>query len=273
MAFNARRFALLLSILAVIVFAAVGGALWAGVYNVAADDPHTRPVFALIEMVRDRSITARAAHIEVPALDDEAMVRQGAGNYAAMCAGCHLAPGLEATELSRGLYPAPPVLAERMDIDPARDFWAIKHGIKASGMPAWGRSMEDEYLWGMVAFLQRLPAMDASAYRTLVDSSEGHSHGGGESGGHHDDSAADAGHPHATDAAEHPHGSATATDAHPHDGGSATADETRMSTHVHADGTVESHPVAPTTEPAEPEAAEPSSTETHDHHDHHDHEH
>jgi mono/diheme cytochrome c family protein len=41
--------------------------------------------------------------------------------------------------------------------DPAAAFWTIKHGIKATGMPAWGKSMGDEYIWGIVAFLDQLP--------------------------------------------------------------------------------------------------------------------
>jgi hypothetical protein len=52
-------------------------------------------------------------------------------------------------------------------------------------MPAWGKSMGDEYIWGMVAFLQQLPKLDAAHYKALVASSGGHSHGGGESGEHH----------------------------------------------------------------------------------------
>ena len=68
---------------------------------------------------------------------------------------------------------------------PSHHFWVIKHGIKASGMPAWGKSMGDEYIWGMVAFLQQLPKLDAAQYKALVASSGGHSHGGGESGEHH----------------------------------------------------------------------------------------
>src|SRR3546814_7549184 len=56
-------------------------------------------------------------------------------------------------------------------------------GIKASGMPAWGRQMSDEYLWNLVAFVQRLPNLDANGYVTLVASSEGHSHGGGDGEG------------------------------------------------------------------------------------------
>ena len=46
-----------------------------------------------------------------------------------------------------------------------------------TGMPAWGKSMDDESIWGMVAFLQRLPGMPADQYHELVEASEGHTHG------------------------------------------------------------------------------------------------
>src|SRR3546814_10584022 len=56
------------------------------------------------------------------------------GNFDSMCVGCHLAPGMAETELSNGLYPAPPSLAEAgLYGDPAKTFWVIKHGIKATG--------------------------------------------------------------------------------------------------------------------------------------------
>lgn len=157
MAFVSRRSLIAIAVLALAASLAVFATIWSGVYDVAADDPHTRPVHALLETVRDRSIDRRAAAIPVPAdLDDAARVTQGAGNYAAMCATCHLAPGSGPTELSAGLSPAPPDLTQ-VAVEPARAFWVITHGIKASGMPAWGRSMDAAYVWNLVAFLQRLP--------------------------------------------------------------------------------------------------------------------
>ena len=92
----------------------------------------------------------------MPFVTGKSLLRQGAGNYNAMCMQCHLAPGMQGTELSRGLYPPPPDLT-RETVDAAGAFWVIKHGIKASGMPAWGRSMGDEYIWNMTAFVQQLP--------------------------------------------------------------------------------------------------------------------
>jgi hypothetical protein len=52
--------------------------------------------------------------------------------------------------------------------------------------------MEDEAIWDLVAFLQRLPGLTAADYTALVASSEGHSHGGLDAheahGGHGDHS-------------------------------------------------------------------------------------
>lgn len=167
-------------LLALLVVAVAGVAVfvWSGAFNIAADEPHWALTERLMDTARDRSIAARASEVIVPALEDESQVRSGAGNYDAMCAGCHLRPGVERTEASAGLYPSPPDLTRRRTDDAARAFWVIKHGIKMSGMPAWGRSMEDEPIWGMVAFLRQLPDMSPERYRELVDTSAGHSHGG-----------------------------------------------------------------------------------------------
>ena len=152
-----------------------------GAYDVAADVPHWTLTQSVLERVRTRSIRRRSAGIDVPALDNTALITSGAGNYDAMCAGCHLKPGVKSTEMSRGLYPAPPSLVERPLKKPDAAFWVIKHGIKMTGMAAWGKSMDDRYIWGLVAFLNELPGMTTVRYRELVEASGGHQHGGSES--------------------------------------------------------------------------------------------
>ncbi len=157
------------------------GFVWSGAYNIGADDPHTRPVYALLETLRERSIESHSAGVAVPDLTSAELIRSGAGNYDAMCTGCHLAPGMNDTEISKGLYPSAPNFTKEAIDNPAEAFWAIKHGIKASGMPAWGKSMQDEYIWGLVAFVIELPQLNSESYEEAVATSEGHSHGGGES--------------------------------------------------------------------------------------------
>src|SRR5450759_3334927 len=95
-----------------LIGAVLGAVIFTGLYDIGADAPHTPPVHWLIETLRDRSIAVRAHGIAVPAdLNDPKRISTGAGLYASMCSGCHLAPGMEKTEISQGLYPAAPELS------------------------------------------------------------------------------------------------------------------------------------------------------------------
>jgi mono/diheme cytochrome c family protein len=159
----------LLGVLATLVLLAIGAAVFVGSgrYDIGADAPHTRPVFALMQTMRERSIRTHAADLVVPDLSDPQLVLKGAGQYAAMCTQCHLSPAMADSEIRPGLYPQPPNLS-RVRIDPKQAFWVIKHGIKMSAMPAWGASHDDATIWSMVAFLQKLPGMSAQEYQDIV---------------------------------------------------------------------------------------------------------
>ncbi|MGY3041656.1 mono/diheme cytochrome c family protein/ketosteroid isomerase-like protein [Rhodanobacter sp. TND4EL1] len=208
-----------------------GAFVYSGIYNIGADDHHTKPVFAVLQTLRERSIHVRSDDLTVPDLNDPQLILKGAGQYAAMCTQCHLKPGMKDSELRPGLYPQPPNLSQTR-VDPKDAFWIIKHGIKMSAMPAWGGSHDDPTIWSMVAFLQKLPGMTPAQYKDMVakappdedmdmDDEGGHSHGGasdedghgavdmkdmvmsGEAG-HSHDAAAEDGHDHAAAAAEAP---------------------------------------------------------------------
>jgi len=153
--------------------------VYSGSFNIAADDPHWGGTTQVIEALRERSISRQAK--AVPAsirLDDSKLIANGASEYAEMCTECHLAPGMNDTELRKGLYPMPPLLTKQgAHRSAAEQFWIIKHGLKMTGMPAWGLTHEDGRIWSMVAFLQKLPGMTSAQYQELVESGAGgHSH-------------------------------------------------------------------------------------------------
>jgi mono/diheme cytochrome c family protein len=154
----------------VLVAGAIGALLFvgSGVYNIGADDHHTKITLALIEQLRDRSIEKRARDINVPALEDSARIAAGAERYAALCVSCHLAPGVMQSAVRPGLYPHPPSLAQEAVIDPKKAFWIVKHGIKMSAMPAWGTSLDDTAIWDIVAFVRQLPDMSPATYQRLT---------------------------------------------------------------------------------------------------------
>ena len=169
-----RRWALVTVALLVLIGAAAVG-IYAGLYNIAADVPHTQPVYWLLETIRGRSVASHARNIIVPSdLDDSNRISRGAGQYAEMCSGCHLAPGMKRTEISQGLYPRAPELRRKTTLTPAEQFWVVKHGIKMTGMPAWGVTHDEDLLWDVVAFVRKLPELTPEQYETLVKNAPKH---------------------------------------------------------------------------------------------------
>ena len=138
-------------------------------YDIGADVSHTPPVHWFIEGLRDRSIAMRARDIEIPVdLNDPKRVATGAGLHIEMCGDCHLAPGMEKTEISQGLYPPAAELSRGFAHSPAQEFWMVKHGVKVTAMPAWGSTHGDALMWDIVAFVRKLPAMSPAQYQAAI---------------------------------------------------------------------------------------------------------
>lgn len=164
-----------LVIAATLAAVAIGGVVFvgSGIYNIGADDHHTKIVLAIIEQLRERSISVRARAIDPPSLEDPTRIGAGAEHYAALCVGCHLAPGVTKSDIRAGLYPHPPNLSQEDTRDAQRAFWTVKHGIKMSAMPAWGKTLDDAAIWDLVAFVRQMPAMTPETYQQLSKSHSG----------------------------------------------------------------------------------------------------
>ena len=158
---------------------------YSGIYPVGADVPHSKFTYWILESTRERSVARASKDIKVPSLNDPELLLAGGQDYNEMCASCHLKPGKLESDLSIGLYPSPPNLthsADRHDHNHGqnedleqtvrRQFWIIKHGIKASGMPAWGPTHDDQRIWAIVAFLQKLSQLTPDQYQILTARSE-----------------------------------------------------------------------------------------------------
>jgi mono/diheme cytochrome c family protein len=158
-----------LTVVGTLAVLAIGGAAFigSGVYNIGADDHHTKIALTVIEQLRERSIAARSNSIEAHFVEDPARIAAGAQHYSALCVGCHLAPGVTKSDVRRGLYPHPPNLAQEEPQQAQRAFWVIKHGIKMSAMPAWGMTLDDAAIWDTVAFIRKMPDMTPETYQHL----------------------------------------------------------------------------------------------------------
>jgi len=81
-----RRWGLVAGALLVLVCAIAVG-VYAGLYNIAADVPHTRPIYWLFETAREYSVAARSRDIVVPNdLDDANRISKSVGQYGNLAA-------------------------------------------------------------------------------------------------------------------------------------------------------------------------------------------
>ena len=232
----------LITFLIAAVVAVIGAIAFAysGLYDVSASSPHGGFANWLLSATSHASVERRARDIAVPDLGDESLKLAGVNDFSAMCAGCHGAPGQQPEAIGQGLNPPPPNLAESAaHMTPAELFWVTKHGIKMTGMPAWGATHDDEALWPVVAFMTALPELDETSYQALLARAEGIGHHGAEesdNGNHHGDSE---GPPAAPDHGDHqPPQSEPIGDSEPHDHSTHSHDEPAPETNEesHDDG-------------------------------------
>jgi mono/diheme cytochrome c family protein len=169
---------ILAAIGALAIIAALGGAvvIFSGYFNVAASVPHTPLGHWLLSTAMERSVRYHAREIEAHTPQvTPALLAKGWRHYHAHCELCHGAPGVPPRGIGQGLNPKPSDLSETAPRWTARElFWIIKHGIRMTGMPAWGVSHDEEALWALVAFVQKLPRITPEQYQQLTAAAVGH---------------------------------------------------------------------------------------------------
>ena len=152
------------------VAAVAAAVVYSGVYNVAATRQHVQPVFTLLATALRHSVRLRARDIAPPPLDDPATVLRGAACFQAKCVQCHGAPGVSQGDIGKSMQPLPgPLVDARGRWQPRELYWVTRHGIKMSGMPAWEYRMTEAELWSVVAFMQRLPDLNAQQYASFMN--------------------------------------------------------------------------------------------------------
>lgn len=159
----------------VIAVALIAGSiyLYSGWYNFAATEPHWNITENIIRTVVRASVQNQADRLstEPPTMPGRADTLVGFAAYDAMCADCHGAPGIGRSEFGQGLYPRGPSLLDRDTLWTDHQlFWIVRHGLKMTGMPAFGPTHNDSTLWRIVAFTKHLSEMSYYDYVAMQDS-------------------------------------------------------------------------------------------------------
>jgi mono/diheme cytochrome c family protein len=160
-------------VLAVLLLAAGAIVVLGGFYPIAASAPDSGAVRSILNETMEHGVRRAARGLHSPRLT-AADIREGAGHFKGMCQECHGGPGVEPEEFAGAMNPRPPDLA-RAQGDWSREevFWIAKHGIRMSGMPAFGKIHEDSDLWNIAAFVKALPGFSAAEYAAIPNAHEG----------------------------------------------------------------------------------------------------
>jgi thiosulfate dehydrogenase len=101
----------------------------------------------------DASVELQAPKVRNPVQPTEDNLMRGMLIYSMNCAQCHGAPGRKES-LGKGEYPpAPQFTEDPPDLPDHQNYWIIKHGIRYTGMPAWGKLLSEDDMWKVTTFL------------------------------------------------------------------------------------------------------------------------
>jgi len=125
-----------------------------------------------------QSAKKHAPKMKNPMPVDAETLDAGLGHYKENCVVCHGAPGVEASEIGKGLNPAAPMLDTKLvqDLSDGELFWTVKNGIRMTGMPAFGPTHTDEEIWKIVTFVRRLGQLTEKEKAALHEATEEEEH-------------------------------------------------------------------------------------------------
>lgn len=115
---------------------------------------------ALARAARGLAVPRGVKNMTNPIPASPEVIAAGRAHFADHCAQCHANDGSGNTEMGQGLFPKAPNMATvSQGLTDGELFYFIEHGIRFTGMPAWGTGTPagEEASWHLVHFIRHLP--------------------------------------------------------------------------------------------------------------------
>jgi mono/diheme cytochrome c family protein len=151
------------------LIALIVGGWWCvkqGYLNFAADQKPSLVEEKIAMAAVDASMDRRAGEGKNPVMPTEENIAAGAKLYLDHCGGCHGVPSNPESEFARSFNPpVPEFFKDAPDMSDSQNFYAIQHGIRWTGMPAWGKTLSAAEIWQLAAFLDNVGKLPPAAQK------------------------------------------------------------------------------------------------------------
>jgi mono/diheme cytochrome c family protein len=122
----------------------------------------------------DASLDRYAPPVSNPIAATDANLLAGMKIYQTNCAGCHGDIRQPHDAFGDAFYPrAPQFMKDPPDMPESQNFYIVQHGIRLTGMPAFGTFLNEQQGWQVITFLSqmnKLPPQLAEQWKEVATS-------------------------------------------------------------------------------------------------------
>jgi mono/diheme cytochrome c family protein len=128
-----------------------------GLMPTSADATPSRLESRAATSALDASMERHAPRVSSPIPPTDDNLKAGMTIYTMNCSVCHGTLDNKPSPLEKSFYPpAPQLILDPLDDPEWHIYYAIRTGVRYTGMPAWNRALSDQDIWKVTAFLSRV---------------------------------------------------------------------------------------------------------------------
>jgi len=149
----------ILGIIITLLVLVLGGLAYAylGFFSTNADARPTRIEIRIANKALDASMERHAPRVNNPVPPTDENLIDGIKIYTMNCALCHGGLDERPSQLAHAFYPpVPQLILHPMDDPEWHINYAIRTGVRYSGMPAWSKALSEQDIWKLTGFLSRV---------------------------------------------------------------------------------------------------------------------
>jgi mono/diheme cytochrome c family protein len=154
---------------ALLLIPAVGLACFAfGFTEIRSDMKPSALETRIMSSAVHNSVRRSASNLPAPPPAANEAIIAGGKLYAMGCMGCHGELGKPFHEDLVGFPPAPQLPHAGTQYSEPELYWIVKHGIRATGMSAYGPFYSEQQLWNLAAFLRQINNLPPETIATIL---------------------------------------------------------------------------------------------------------